>query len=172
MPNREMKKPHVVMVPFPSQGHINPFLKLAKILHTKGFHITFVNTEFNHMRLLKSRGSNALNVIPSFNFETIPDGLPPPSNMDATQSIPALCDSTSKHCFIPFSNLISKLNAASDSPPVSCIISDGVMAFTVKASQQFGLPNILFWTHSACAFMTYTQCKNLMQRGLTPLKGT
>ncbi|MED6114065.1 hypothetical protein PIB30_076708 [Stylosanthes scabra] len=170
MPNREMKKPHAVMVPFPSQGHINPFLKLAKILHTKGFHITFVNTEFNHMRLLKSRGSNALNGIPSFKFETIPDGLPPPSNMDATQSTPALCDSTSKHCLIPFSNLISKLNAASDSPPVSCIISDGAMAFTVKASQQFGLPIVLFWTHSACAFMTYTQCKNLMQRGLTPLK--
>ncbi|MED6168757.1 hypothetical protein PIB30_014446 [Stylosanthes scabra] len=78
------------MVPFPSQGHINPLLKLAKILHTKGFHITFVNTEFNHIRLLKSRGSNTLSGIPSFNFETIPDGLPPPSNMDATQSIPAL----------------------------------------------------------------------------------
>ncbi|KAL1336280.1 hypothetical protein HN51_030670 [Arachis hypogaea] len=39
----KMKKPHSVMVPFPSQGHINPFLKPAKILHTKGFHITFVN---------------------------------------------------------------------------------------------------------------------------------
>ncbi|QHO15196.1 7-deoxyloganetin glucosyltransferase [Arachis hypogaea] len=44
------------------------------------------------------------------------------------------------------------------------------MTFTLKASQQFGLPNVLFWTHSACAFMCFTQCMNLMQRGLTPLK--
>jgi hypothetical protein len=27
-------------------------LKLAKLLHARGFHVTFVNTEFNHRRLL------------------------------------------------------------------------------------------------------------------------
>ncbi|KAG4945381.1 hypothetical protein JHK82_041437 [Glycine max] len=162
------KKPHAVLIPFPSQGHINPFLKLAKLLHSNGFHITFVNTDFNHQRLVKSRGPNALIGFPNFQFETIPDGLPP-SNMDSTQSIPALCDSTRKHCLIPFCNLISKLNH-SHAPPVTCIFSDGVMSFTIKASQQFGLPNILFWTHSACAFMSFKECKNLMERGLIPLK--
>ena len=70
------EKPHAVCVPFPAQGHINPMLKLAKILHYKGFHITFVNTEYNHKRLLKSRGLDSLNALPSFQFETIPDGLP------------------------------------------------------------------------------------------------
>lgn len=168
------KKPHAVVVPFPTQGHINPFLKLAKLLHSKGFHITFVNTEFNHKRLLKSRGHNALSGLPDFHFETIPDGLPP-SNMDATQSIPALCHSTRNNCFLPFCNLISKLNDMTHptfhAPPVTCIISDGVMSFTIKASEQFGLPNLLFWTHSACGFMSFKECKNLMERGLTPLKG-
>ncbi|KAK7328201.1 hypothetical protein VNO77_22303 [Canavalia gladiata] len=166
------KKPHALLIPFPIQGHINPFLKLAKLLHTKGFRITFVNSEFNHKRLLKSRGPHALNGLPDFHFETIPDGLPP-TNMDATQNIPALCDSTRNHSFIPFCNLISKLNHThhhSVAPPVTCIISDGIMSFTLKASQQFGLPNILFWTHSACAFMSFKECKNLMERGLTPLK--
>ncbi|XP_027339307.1 7-deoxyloganetin glucosyltransferase-like [Abrus precatorius] len=167
----EIKKPHALLMPFPTQGHINPFLKLAKLLHTKGFHITFVNTEFNHKRLLKSRGPNALNGFPHFHFETLPDGLPL-TNIDATQSISALCDSTRKYCFIPFCNLISKLNhtRSSVAPPVTCIISDGIMSFTIKASQQFGLPNMLFWTHSACAFMSFKECKNLMERGLTPLK--
>jgi len=164
------KKPHALLIPFPSQGHINPFLKLAKLLHTKGFHITFVNTEFNHQRLLKSRGSDALNGLTDFRFEAIPDGLPP-TNMDATQSIPALCDSTRNNSLVPFCNLISELNHSHDSPPVTCIVSDGVMSFTLKASQQFGLPNVLFWTHSACSFMCFKECKNLMDKGLTPLKG-
>ncbi|CAJ1963539.1 unnamed protein product [Sphenostylis stenocarpa] len=163
------KKPHALLIPFPSQGHINPFLKLAKLLHNKGFHITFVNTEFNHRRLVKSRGPNALNGFPDFHFEAIPDGLPP-TNTDSTQSIPALCDSTRNNSFIPFCHLISKLNHSHDAPPVTCIFSDGVMSFTIKASQQFGLPNILFWTHSAGSFMSFKECKNLMQRGLTPLK--
>lgn len=165
------QKPHALLIPFPIQGHVNPFLKLAKLLHSKGFHITFVNSEFNHKRLLKSRGPHALNGLPDFQFESIPDGLPPTDNKDATQSIPALCQSTRNHCLVPFCNLITKLNASSSAPPVSCIISDGVMAFTIKASQQFGLPNLLFWTHSACGFMGFKELKNLMERGLTPLKG-
>lgn len=164
------KKPHAVVIPFPTQGHINPFLKLAKLLHSKGFHITFVNSHFNHNRLLKSRGPNSLNGFPDFQFESIPDGLPP-SNMDSTQSIPALCISTSKHCFLPFFNLLQKLNNHHHHPPVSCVISDGIMTFTMEASQHFGLPNVVFWTHSACAFMSYTHCKSLMERGLIPLKG-
>ncbi|KAK3016292.1 hypothetical protein RJ639_007612 [Escallonia herrerae] len=69
-------KPHAVCIPFPAQGHINPMLKLAKLLHRKGFHITFVHTEFNHQRLLKSRGPDALRGLSSFRFETIPDGIP------------------------------------------------------------------------------------------------
>lgn len=161
------KKPHALLIPFPTQGHINPFLKLAKILHNKGFCITFVNTEFNHKRLLKSIGPNVVNCLQDFQFETIPDGLPPTNNMDATQSIPDLCDSTSKNCLVPFCKLVSKLN----DPPVTCIISDGVMSFTIQASRQFGLPNVLFWAHSACVFMSYKQIKNLTERGLTPLKG-
>ncbi|WOH01658.1 hypothetical protein DCAR_0521043 [Daucus carota subsp. sativus] len=32
-------KPHALCIPYPSQGHINPMLKLAKLLHHKGFHI-------------------------------------------------------------------------------------------------------------------------------------
>ncbi|WVY94629.1 hypothetical protein V8G54_033717 [Vigna mungo] len=164
------KKPHALLIPFPSQGHINPFLKLAKLLHSRGFHITFVNSELNHRRLLKSRGPDALNGLSDFHFEAIPDGLPP-TDMDATQCILALCDSTRKNSLLPLCNLISKLNHSHHTPPVTFILSDGVMSFTLKASQQFGLPNIFFWTHSASGVMSYKQCKNLMERGLTPLKG-
>ena len=32
------------------KGHINPMLKLAKLLHHKGFYVTFVNTQYNHKR--------------------------------------------------------------------------------------------------------------------------
>ncbi|KAI4299058.1 hypothetical protein L6164_032555 [Bauhinia variegata] len=167
----EARKPHAVLVPYPTQGHINPFLKLAKLLHSKGFSITLVNSEFNHKRLLNSRGPDALKGFPDFRFESIPDGLPP-SNKDATQSIVALCDSTRKNCSVPFSNLLSKLNdsQASGAPPVSCIISDGIMSFTLEASQQLRIPNVFFWTNSACGFMSFKVCNNLMERGLIPLK--
>jgi UDP:flavonoid glycosyltransferase YjiC (YdhE family) len=47
-------KPHVVLIPYPAQGHVTPFLRLAKALHARSFHVTFVHTEFNRARLLRA----------------------------------------------------------------------------------------------------------------------
>ncbi|KAL8232629.1 hypothetical protein R6Q57_002407 [Mikania cordata] len=165
-----MMQPHAVCIPYPAQGHINPMLKLAKILHSKGFHITFVNTEFNHRRLLKSQGSHTLEPCSSFQFETIPDGLDPPENQDATQDIPSLCKSTSETCLEPFKALLSKLNDNKTTPPVSCIVSDGVMSFTLDAAHELGVPDVLFWTTSACGFLAYAHYATLWQNGSIPLK--
>ncbi|KAF6134066.1 hypothetical protein GIB67_005076 [Kingdonia uniflora] len=164
-------KPHAVCIPYPAQGHISPMLQLAKLLHHKGFHITFVNTEFNHQRLLKSRGRDSVRGLPDFQFETIPDGLPP-SDPNATQDIPSLCISTSKHCLGPFRKILEKLNDSSSSnvPPVSCIVSDGIMSFTLQAAEELGIPDVLLWTTSACGFMGYLLYPELFQRGLIPLK--
>ncbi|XP_061364228.1 7-deoxyloganetin glucosyltransferase-like [Gastrolobium bilobum] len=162
-------KPHAVCIPYPAQGHVNPMLKLAKILHFKGFHITFVNSEYNHKRLLKARGPDSLNGLPSFRFQTIPDGLPEP-DIDATQHVPSLCDSTRRTCLPHFKNLLSKLNNTSDVPSVTCIISDGIMSFTVDAAKELGIPDVFFWTTSASGFMCYVQYEQLIHKGLTPLK--
>ncbi|KAL5822162.1 hypothetical protein ACOSQ3_024044 [Xanthoceras sorbifolium] len=126
-------KPHVVIIPYPSQGHVTPMMQLAKLLHSKGFHVTFVNTEFNHNRLIRSKGPDALKGLPDFRFETIPDGLPP-SDRDATQDVRALCDSTRKNCLVPLVELVGKLNSSAEVPPVSCMVSDGVMSFAIKAA--------------------------------------
>ncbi|KAG5111135.1 hypothetical protein JHK82_040358 [Glycine max] len=163
-----INKPHAVCIPYPAQGHINPMLKLAKLLHFKGFHITFVNTEYNHKRLLKARGPDSLNGLSSFRFETIPDGLPE-TDLDATQDIPSLCEATRRTCSPHFKNLLAKIND-SDAPPVSCIVSDGVMTFTLDAAEELGVPEVLFWTTSACGFMCYVQYQQLIEKDLTPLK--
>ncbi|KAL8156009.1 7-deoxyloganetin glucosyltransferase-like [Apium graveolens] len=164
-------RPHALCIPYPAQGHINPMLKLAKLLHQKGFHISFVNTDFNRNRLIKSGGPNALDGLPDFRFYSIPDGLPP-SDPDATQDIPTLCKYTPINCDAPFKELIAKLNDSSVSgvPPVTCIVSDGIMAFTLKTAEEYGIPGVLFWTTSACGLLAYTQYHQLVERGYTPLK--
>ncbi|XP_022726482.1 7-deoxyloganetin glucosyltransferase-like [Durio zibethinus] len=163
-------KPHAVCVPYPAQGHVNPMLKLAKALHHKGFHITFVNTEYNHKRLLRSRGSNSLDGLPDFCFETIPDGLPPLA-ADATQDIPSLCHSLSTNCLDPFRELLYKLNhsTCSNGPPVTCIVSDDAMSFPIEAAEEFGILGVRFWTASACSCVCYSQFPRLVEEGLTPV---
>ncbi|KAK4343633.1 hypothetical protein RND71_036727 [Anisodus tanguticus] len=143
------KKRHAVCVPFPAQGHVIPFMKLARMLHSRGFYITFVNTEYNHRRLIRSQGPDFANGFEDFQFETIPEGLPP-SDRDATQDPASLCYSIRNNCLTPFRDLLSKLISSSVVPPISCIISDGVMSFAIKAAQEFGIRDVQFWTASAC----------------------
>ncbi|KAF9620969.1 hypothetical protein IFM89_015791 [Coptis chinensis] len=167
-----LKKPHAVCIPAPFQSHIIAMLKLAKLLHLKGFHITFVNTEYNHQRILKSRGADSLNGLPEFKFETIPDGLPA-SDISASQDILSLLKSMARNFLGPFRNVITKLNEASafsDNPPVTCIVSDVIMGFPLEAAEEFGIPTALLCIVNACALMICLHSQHI-ERGLLPLKG-
>ncbi|KAK8624778.1 hypothetical protein V6N13_089664 [Hibiscus sabdariffa] len=156
-------KPHAVCVAFPAQGHVNPLLKVAKLLHHKGFHITFVNTDYTHQRLLQSRGPYALHGLPDFRFQTIPDGRP-------ERDVATVCDSTTKNCLAPFRQLLARLNSAAGVPPVTCIVSDGLMAFTLEAAQELGIPGVLFWSTGACGFSACFHFQRLKEEGVTPFK--
>lgn len=158
-------KPHAICIPYPAQGHLTPMLNLAKLLHQKGFHITFLNTEYNHRRLLESRGSNAVHGLLDFQFKTIPDGLPY-SHANATQHIPTLWDSITKNGLAPLCDLISIAN-----PPVTCLVTDAVMFFAVSAANKFNIPYALFFTTSACGYFGYLQYSKLVKHSLIPLKG-
>ncbi|KAK7246743.1 hypothetical protein RIF29_41613 [Crotalaria pallida] len=170
------RKPHAVLTPFPVQGHINPVFKLAKLLHLRGFHITFVNTEYNHKRLLKSWGPNALNGLLDFHFETIPDGLPSmdDDDGDVTQDIVSLFDSLGKNFLNPFLNLLARLNDSASNgiiPPVSCLVSDSTMGlFTIQAAEVLGLPHVLLWPASAFSLLSVMHFRTLVDQGVTPLK--
>ncbi|XP_027354875.1 7-deoxyloganetin glucosyltransferase-like [Abrus precatorius] len=168
-------QPHAVLTPYPAQGHINPLLKLAKLLHLRGFHITFVNTEYVHKRLLKSRGSKALDGLSDFCFETIPDGLHPVDADDDSQhqDLVSLCDSTRKNFLHPFLNLLARLNRSATVgliPPVTCLVSDCFMTFPIQAAQELALPVLLFCPASAATLLSIIHFPTLVEKGITPLK--
>ncbi|KAA3457382.1 7-deoxyloganetin glucosyltransferase-like [Gossypium australe] len=162
-------KSHAVCLPFPAQGHINPMMQLAKLLHSRGFHITFVNSEFNHRRLIRFKGEEAVKGLPDFRFEAIPDGLAP-SNSNAAPSVPAIFNFTRKNCLAPFLELLSKLNSSPQMPPVTCIVCDGIMNCGTKAAQLIGVPYVQFWTSSTVSFLGFLHYKELAQRGIVPFK--
>lgn len=171
---------HVVCLPFPAQSHIGAMLKLGKLLHHRNFHVSFINTEFNHRRLLQTQGpSFADNPPPGFRFLSIPDGLPP-SQADVTQRLEHLCHAAQHNMAKPFCDLIGDMNrsAAADSgdgdkfPVVSCVVSDAVMIFSaIPAAEKYELPIVTLFTVSACALMAGMQYPMLVHKGLIPLKG-
>ncbi|GFZ09737.1 hypothetical protein Acr_21g0003360 [Actinidia rufa] len=170
-------KPHAVLIPFPAQSHMKALMKVAKLLHKRGFYITFVNTEFNQNRLIKARSGSSesphdfLSSLPNFQFRTIPDGLPP-SHPDATQDVGLLCGSIRRNFLAQFRKLVSQLNELDTNPRVTCILSDVVMPFTITAAEELGIPVALFCPFAACGFMGFHQYRALLDKGITPLKDT
>lgn len=163
------KQPHAVFIPAPGQGHIKGLLKLAKLLHHKGFFITFVNTDFNHNRFKKAGLIDSFTNFSNFQFKKFPDGLPP-SDPDATQDVAALCGAIRRNFFSAFRKVVLELNDKSlcpKNPLVTCIVSDGTMPFTIDVGKELGIPVVVFWTFSACGFMGFFQYRALVEKGLT-----
>ncbi|KAK9048174.1 hypothetical protein SSX86_032863 [Deinandra increscens subsp. villosa] len=163
-----MKPPHVIFIPVPAQSHIKCMLKLAWLLHHKGLHITFINTESNHKRLFKHGGADGA---PGFQFKTIPDGLPSNSDDDETdpnQTLEKVTLYLITHFLDSFLGLVAEL----ETPP-TCIICDGFMTFadTISAAEKLKIPIVLYWTLAACGFMAYYQAKVLFDKGVVPFKG-
>ncbi|XP_074321496.1 7-deoxyloganetin glucosyltransferase-like [Silene latifolia] len=163
------QKPHAICIPSPLQGHIIPMLKLAKILHSRGFHITFVHTEYNRNRFLRSNGPNSLDGLPSFRFEAIPDGLPL-TEADSTQDVLSLCNSIEHLMLGPFKELVARLNEDPSVPRVSCIVSDAGTPFTLDAAEEFGVPEVMFCTASVCGWLGYAQYDKLVEMNIVPFK--
>ncbi|CAH1421988.1 unnamed protein product [Lactuca virosa] len=132
------KKPHVIFIPLPAQSHVKAMLKLAQLLHHKGPQITFVNTEFIHERLVNSGGAHTLDGSDGFRFATIPDSIPRISEEEPAAHL--LLHHIETTFLAPFVELAMKLPT-----PPTLIISDGfISAFTIDASQELGIPIMLY----------------------------
>ncbi|XXG73416.1 hypothetical protein AAC387_Pa07g2336 [Persea americana] len=162
----EMKRPHIVCIPLPAQGHINPMMQLAKILHSRGFFITFVHTDCVHKRLSTL---DSLVCSDSFRFEVISDGLSP-SFGEVKKGPEVFLQSVKENCVAPFRDLLRKLHHPSDGHRVTCVVSDAFMTFTLKVAEEVGIPEVIFCPAAACGFMAIAQYRELMRRGLVPLK--
>ncbi|KAF8655121.1 hypothetical protein HU200_061256 [Digitaria exilis] len=165
--------PHLVLVPFPAQGHVAPLLQLARLLHARGAHITFVHTHFNYRRLVLAKGEPAVHpsTSPSFRVEVIDDGIPLSSPQ---HDIPGLVDALRRNCPSPFRSLLARLAAEAETeggaPPVTCVVADVVMPFAPAVAREAGVPEVQFFTASACGLMGYVHYGELVRRGLVPLK--
>ncbi|KAG8376970.1 hypothetical protein BUALT_Bualt09G0119700 [Buddleja alternifolia] len=156
-----MDAPHVVILPFPAQGHIKPMLKLAELLSQAGFTVSFVNSDHNHHRIDQTAAFRRH--FPGIKFLSIPDGLPPDHRRTGLAALD-LFFSTTTFCKPIFKNLIASMSHAP-----SCIISDGIMSFAIDVAEELGIPAITFRTYSATCTWTYFHLHKLIQEGEIPV---
>ncbi|WMV19772.1 hypothetical protein MTR67_013157, partial [Solanum verrucosum] len=153
--------PHVIIFPFPAQGHVNSMLKLAHLLSLSNFDVTFLVTVDTHDRLL-----NHTDVISRFGSGFLLQALPHGISMDVMNTrdgISMLYDSLNKIAK-PF---LREFIAYS---PVTCLIADGILSLAGDVAKEINLPIIYFRTASASSFWSYFCMPDLIQVGELPLK--
>ncbi|XP_039144435.1 LOW QUALITY PROTEIN: myricetin 3-O-rhamnoside 1,2-glucosyltransferase UGT709G2-like [Dioscorea cayenensis subsp. rotundata] len=158
---------HVVLFPFPAQGHINCMLKLADLLSTSDLHITFLNTHHNHNRLSNFSSAFArLSLRPHFRFLSIPDGLPD----DDPRSANALWDLDDSIRTRSGDHLRQLLTSCRQDgwPQITCVLVDSVMPFAIEPVEDLGIPAIIFRTASACSLWAYHCIPKLIETGELP----
>ncbi|XP_061995382.1 UDP-glycosyltransferase 76F1-like [Rosa rugosa] len=155
----QRKGRRLILFPLPFQGHINPMLELANILHLKGFSITIIHTNFNSLNPSSH---------PHFTFHSIPDGL---SESEAsTKDIIFLVSVLNAKCVEPFRECLASLLSDVSEEPVACLISDAIFHFAQSVADSLKVPRVVLRTGGASSFTVFAAFPLLREKGYIPIQ--
>jgi hypothetical protein len=157
------RRPHarrVLVFPLPFQGHINPMMQLADVLHSRGLGVTVLHTRFNAL-------DPALH--PEFTFVAVPDGIP--ADVAATGSIISII--LAMNAAMEASGAVDDVLASVlADEPAACLFIDANLLAVQKAATALGLPTMVLRTGSAACFSCFLAYPMLHEKGYLPPKGT
>eukprot|EP01018_Ginkgo_biloba_P036029 Gb_36255 [translate_table: standard] len=159
------RKPHAVLVPFPVQGHINPMMQLAQKLSSHGFIITFINTHFNHSRIIKANKSLTQENI---RFMAIPDGL---DEDDTRTDFAKLANATEKTMGPFLHTVIHQINCQEDQHKVTCLIADFFASWALDVAKAYQIPRAAFWPGLISTYAIIYHIPALVSAGAIPSNG-
>ena len=162
----DMAPVHVLVFPWPAQGHINSMPHLAAGLLDAGLHVTFLHTEHNLRRLNRAAADDA-SPTRRLRFMSLPDGLPD-DNSRAEADQMDLAESLLSTGAVAYRALLVSLlsaetgNHADTIGLVTCVVADGVLPFAIDVAEGLGVPAFAFRTASACSFLAYLSVPKLL----------
>lgn len=168
-------KPHAIIVPLPLQGHVIPFVQLAIKLASKGFSITFINTDHIHQQItlsntataskggggdlfVEARNSSGLDI----EYMTVSDGLPLEfdRSLNHDQWVGANIHTFPAHLEVAMAKIVR-------SRPLvpCCFVADSYFVWASKLASKFGLVHVSFWSEPAMVLDIYFRRHLLQEHG-------
>ncbi|XWS55850.1 hypothetical protein CRYUN_Cryun09bG0035300 [Craigia yunnanensis] len=169
--DKNHQKPHAIMIPYPLQGHVIPFVHLAMKLATKGFTITFVNTQSIHHQITKSQHNSTTSNDDIFTearksgldvrYAVVSDGFPLgfDRSLNHDQFFEGVLHVMSAH----IDELVA--NTIKTDPPPTCLIADTFYVWSSMISNKYNLVNVSFWTEPALVLTLYYHIDLLRNNG-------
>ncbi|KAJ0099477.1 hypothetical protein Patl1_21779 [Pistacia atlantica] len=162
-----MCSPHVVALPYPAQGHVIPLLELSQRLVQHGFRITFVNTEFNHTRVMNALEEKHA-IRDQIRLVTLPDGV---EEGEDRNDLGKLTEAILRVMPGKLEKLIEDINRE-DGDKVSCILVDGSMGWGVEVAEKMKIKAVVFWSPAAGLLAMSFSVAKLMDDGIIDKDGT
>lgn len=147
--------PHVVMVSFPGQGHLNPLLRFAKRIAAEGVLVTLCSTDHIGRRMSAAASTSVAALADPtpvgrgfIRFEFLDDGIAPddPARDNLDLLIPALRSA----CPPALAELVRR-----QAVPVTCIINNPFIPWVLDVAAELGLPSGVLWVQSTAVFSIY-----------------
>ncbi|XP_062013498.1 UDP-glycosyltransferase 87A1-like [Rosa rugosa] len=148
---------HLVALPYPGRGHINPMMNLCKLLASKKHDllITFVVTEEWHGFIGSDPKPD------NIRFATVPNVIP--SELGRAKDFPGFLEAVSTKLQEPFELLLDRLE-----PEVSVIVADPFVVWAVRVGNKRNIPVASLWPMSASVFSTFHYFELLKENGHFP----
>ncbi|GLJ48520.1 hypothetical protein SUGI_1023770 [Cryptomeria japonica] len=168
------KKPIAVMVPFPAQGHINPMFQLAKKLAVdEGFAIMFVNTDYQHQRMVAANNNQKSGLVREakeigIRLLSISDGLDPHESRNQFTKMVSSMENT---CRPLLRKLIDEIQEE-ERVVVTCLIVDLLLVYWVlEATKHLDVSRGVFWAGLTATYSTFYHAPTLISSGIITSKG-
>ncbi|XP_031491403.1 UDP-glycosyltransferase 83A1-like [Nymphaea colorata] len=157
-----MGRPHVLLLPYPAQGHVKPLMEFAHRLAEEGFMVTFVNTDFLHSRIVMSLPET----FPSeyserIRLASIPDGL---DFQDDRWNFKEMSNAM-LHVMPRFlEELILKINE-DEKEKITFMIVDGMIGNLLSVAVKLEIRRAVFWPASAWFLAIFKEIPLLLASG-------
>ncbi|XP_059667617.1 UDP-glycosyltransferase 86A1-like isoform X1 [Cornus florida] len=165
------KKPRAIVFAYPLQGHLIPAVHLAMKLASKGFTITFINTQSIDHQISKGKPhaaagddifAEARESGLDIRYATVSDGFP--VELDRFQNLVQFREVHLHHICRHVDELVGKIVRTAE-PPVSCLVADTFHVWTPMIAKKYNLVNVSFCTQIALVFTLYYHLHLLKNNG-------
>ncbi|XP_050376368.1 UDP-glycosyltransferase 83A1-like [Argentina anserina] len=161
----QVKAVHMLLVSYPLQGHITPFIKLAYLIAGRGIMATLVITEFAHARMIASEPDlgNERNKV---RYITVPDGLSEDERNDDVKLSQSISEVMPGH----LREVIEKVNMEGNQ--VTCVIADPMFGWAFEIAETMKLKLAIFWTSAPGVLALILSIPKLIEDGIIDTKGS
>ncbi|KAI3784901.1 hypothetical protein L1987_44009 [Smallanthus sonchifolius] len=162
-----MRNKHVLVIPYPAQGHVMTLMEVARCLTSDGLKVTFVNMEFIHKQVMSAWTDEQDGPSDLMQMVCITDEMEPRDDMKDPRKLPEAMP-----IFGPnkLEELLEGINKADDDK-ITCIIADYCMGWVIRVAKKMGIRQATYYPGSAANLALALSLQKLMDDEVIDSKG-